>query len=327
MASQAITKSALITGITGQDGAYLTRLLLQKGYSVIGVVRSAQRSNLTKLKYLGIDTQVKLVECDLQNYSQVSNILETHKPHEIYNLAAQSSVGASFHYPIETIQFNINSVVNILEVLRKLHPTCRFYQASTSEMFGKIDELPITEESKFHPLSPYAITKVAAHHITINYRESYNLFACCGILFNHESYLRGENFFMKKVIRTAIDIKHGKVENIQLGNLNIKRDFGFSEKYVHAMWLMLQQEKPEDYIIASGESVWLRDVVNYVFDKMGIDRKKICVNPELFRPTDIEDIYGSTAKARRQLNWHYDMDFFSVIDLIIDEEERNYERN
>ncbi|HKP32220.1 MAG TPA: GDP-mannose 4,6-dehydratase [Chitinophagaceae bacterium] len=319
-----MTKSALITGITGQDGAYLTRLLLSKGYSVIGIVRSLQKANLSKLAYLGIDSQVQFEECDLQNFSQVFNVLKKYEPGEIYNLAAQSSVGASFSYPIETIQFNINSVVNVLESMRKLDSKSRFYQASTSEMFGKIEELPITEESKFHPLSPYAISKVAAHHITINYRESYNLYACCGILFNHESYLRSENFFMKKVIQTAIGIKHGKVDKIELGNLNIKRDFGFSEKYVEAMWLMLQQDKPEDYVIASGESVCLKDVVNYVFDKMGIDKKKIQVNQDLFRPTDIEDIYGTSEKARRQLNWHYDMNFFSVIDAIIEEEERNY---
>ena len=319
-------RTALITGITGQDGAYLTRLLLEKKYKVVGVVRSVPKANTSKLKYLGVDSKVDLVECDLQHFSQVSNILERFQPVEIYNLAAQSSVGSSFFFPIETIQFNINSVVNILEAMRKVESKSRFYQASTSEMFGKIEELPITEESKFHPLSPYAISKVAAHHITINYRESYDLFACCGILFNHESYLRGENFFMKKVIRTAIAIKHGEQDKIELGNLNIKRDFGFSEKYVEAMWLMLQQEKPEDYIIASGKSILLKDVVDYVFDRLGIDKKKICVNPDLFRPTDIEDIYGSSEKARRKLNWHYDMDFFAVIDRIIEEEERNYER-
>jgi len=317
-------KRALITGITGQDGAYLSKLLLEKGYQVTGLVRSLSGANLHRLEYLGILKNVKVEECDLTDLSQVSKILTRVKPTEIYNLAAQSSVGLSFQQPIGTIQFNINSVVNILEAMRLLDIQSKFYQASTSEMFGTIEQLPITEDSKLHPLSPYAISKVAAHHITINYRESYNLFTCCGILFNHESYLRGENFFVKKVIRSAINILHGEQKLLELGNLNIKRDFGWSEKYVEAMWLMLQQENPEDYVIASGRSVWLKDVVDYVFDKLKIDRSKIKVNTQLLRPTDIEDIYGSSEKARQKLNWHYDMDFFTVLDKLIEEEQRNY---
>jgi len=318
------SKSALITGITGQDGAYLTRLLLDNGYKVTGLVRSLSGASFQQLEYLGIRKRVEIEECDLTDLSQVIKILTRVKPTEIYNLAAQSSVGLSFQQPIGTIQFNINSVVNILEAMRLLDIQSKFYQASTSEMFGTIEQLPITEDSKLHPLSPYAISKVAAHHITINYRESYNLFTCCGILFNHESYLRGENFFVKKVIRSAINILHGEQKLLELGNLNIKRDFGWSEKYVEAMWLMLQQENPEDYVIASGRSVWLKDVVDYVFDKLKIDRSKIKVNTQLLRPTDIEDIYGSSEKARQKLNWHYDMDFFTVLDKLIEEEQRNY---
>ena len=318
------SKSALITGITGQDGAYLTRLLLDNGYKVTGLVLSLSGASFQRLEYLGIRKRVEIEECDLTDLSQVIKILTRVKPTEIYNLAAQSSVGLSFQQPIGTIQFNINSVVNILEAMRLLDIQSKFYQASTSEMFGTIEQLPITEDSKLHPLSPYAISKVAAHHITINYRESYNLFTCCGILFNHESYLRGENFFVKKVIRSAINILHGEQKLLELGNLNIKRDFGWSEKYVEAMWLMLQQENPEDYVIASGRSVWLKDVVDYVFDKLKIDRSKIKVNTQLLRPTDIEDIYGSSEKARQKLNWHYDMDFFTVLDKLIEEEQRNY---
>jgi GDPmannose 4,6-dehydratase len=317
-------KSAIITGITGQDGAYLSRLLLEKGYKIIGLIRSYYGSNLSRLKYLDLLDKVELVECDQTDLSQVLNIIATHKPNEVYNLAAQSSVSLSFQQPIGTINFNIQSVLNMLEAIRLLNPSIRFYQASTSEMFGKVNNLPITEDSIVHPLSPYAISKVTAHYVCINYRESYNLYTSCGILFNHESYLRGENFFVKKVIKGAIDIAHGKREFLEMGNLDIKRDFGWSEKYVEAMWLLLQQDKPDDYIISSGKSITLREIVHYVFDKLGIDRSKIKINPAFFRPTEIEDIYGSNKKARSVLNWQYDMDFFEVLDLIIEEEYKNY---
>ncbi|THU41509.1 GDP-mannose 4,6-dehydratase [Niastella caeni] len=317
-------KSAIITGITGQDGAYLTRLLLEKGYKVVGLIRSHYGSNLNRLKYLGLLDRVELVECDQSDLSQVLNIISTHKPNEVYNLAAQSSVSLSFQQPIGTINFNIQSVLNMLEAIRLLNPSIRFYQASTSEMFGKVNDLPITEDSIVHPLSPYAISKVTAHYVCINYRESYNLYTSCGILFNHESYLRGENFFVKKVIKGAIDIVHGKREVLEVGNLDIKRDFGWSEKYVEAMWLLLQQDKPDDYIISSGKSITLREIVYYVFDKMKIDKGRIKINSAFFRPTEIQDIYGSNKKARSVLNWQYDMDFFDVLNLIIEEEYKNY---
>jgi GDPmannose 4,6-dehydratase len=242
----------------------------------------------------------------------------------MYNLAAQSSVSLSFQQPIGTIQFNINSVLNILEAIRLINTDIKFYQASSSEMFGKIEELPITEESKYHPLSPYAISKVAAHYSTINYRESYNLFACCGILFNHESYLRGENFFVKKLIAGALDIVHGKKEYLEFGNLDIKRDFGYSKKYVEAMWLMLQQEKADDFVICSGRSVFLKEIVEHVFKKVNLPYSKVQINKRLFRPTEIEDIYGSSFKAKSILNWDYDLDFFDVLDTITDEEIKNY---
>lgn len=318
-------KTAFITGITGQDGAYLSRLLLQKGYAVVGLARSLQAANLSKLDYLGVADKVILVECDLADLSQIIKIIGKYQPDEIYNLAAQSSVSLSFQQPIGTIQFNINSVVNILEAIRLIRPGTKFYQASTSEMYGKIDALPITEESKFHPLSPYAISKVAAHYITINYRESYDLFACCGILFNHESYLRAPHFFVKKVIQGALNIAAGKQSTLELGNLELKRDFGWSEKYVEAMWLILQQDKPDDFVISSGRSVLLKDIVYYVFDKLGVDRSTIVLNKDFIRPTDIEDIYGSSEKAKQQLKWNYDMSFFEVLDNIIAEEQRNNE--
>jgi len=317
-------KVAIITGVTGQDGAYLSRLLLQKEYKVIGLIRSFYGSNLYRLKYLDLLGKLELQECDLSDLSQVIKTISLHRPAEVYNLAAQSSVSLSFQQPIGTIQFNINSVLNILEAIRLIDPAIRFYQASTSEMYGKIGSLPISEGAAFHPLSPYAISKVAAHHISINYRESYGLFTSCGILFNHESYLRGNNFFMKKLLQGSLDIVNGKKDHLEFGNLNIKRDFGYSEKYVEAMWLMLQHATPDDYMVCSGRSVLLRDLVEHVFDKLKIGKEKIVINPAFFRPTEIEDIYGSNEKAKRLLNWHYDPDFFKILDNLIEEESRNY---
>ncbi len=317
-------KTAIITGITGQDGAYLSRLLLEKKYRVIGLVRSNNGSNLTRLQYLGILDKVELVECDLKDLSQVLTLISQLKPGEIYNLAAQSSVSLSFQQPIGTLEFNVNSVLNLLEAVRLINPAIRFYQASSSEMFGKVDHLPITEDMMVHPLSPYAISKVTGHYICINYRESYNLYTSCGILFNHESYLRGETFFIKKLIKGTFDIIHDKKEFLEFGNLNIRRDFGWSEKYVEAMWLMLQQEKPGDYIISSGKSLSLAEIVAYVFKKQELDPGKVKINAALFRPTEIADIYGSSQKAKKELNWHYELSFFDVLDAIIEEERKNY---
>jgi GDPmannose 4,6-dehydratase len=317
-------KTALITGITGQDGAYLSKLLISNGYKVIGLVRSIAGSKLDKLNYVGLLNRVEILECDLRDLPQILHIISLRKPQEIYNLAAQSSVSLSFQQPIGTMEFNINSVLNILEAIRIIDPSIKFYQASSSEMFGKVNTLPITEESHVHPLSPYAISKVTGHYICINYRESYGLFTSCGILFNHESFLRSENFFMKKLLKGALDIKYGKRDFLEFGNLDIRRDFGWSEKYVEAMWLMLQQDEPDDYVICSGSSISLKEVVFYVLDQVGIDHSRIRINKELFRPTEIEDIYGSNEKARKKLNWAYDLDFRKVLDILIQEEEANY---
>ncbi len=199
--------------------------------------------------------------------------------------------------PSERLDFNINSVTNLLEAIRLLNMPVKFYQASTSEMFGKVEDLPITENTRVHPLSPYAISKITGHHICINYRESYGIFTSCGILFNHESYLRGDNFFVKKLMRGALDILHGRKEHLEFGNLEIKRDFGSSEKYVEAMWMMLQLNQADDFIVCSGKSVRLRDIVEYVFEKLDIPKSKITINPAFFRPTEIKDIYGSNQKG------------------------------
>ena len=291
---------------------------------MVGLIRSQYGSNLSRLKYLNLVEKIELVECDLGDLSQVLNIISLHQPQEIYNLAAQSSVSLSFQQPIGTIEFNVHSVLHLLEAIRLLNPEIKFYQASSSEMFGKVNSLPITEQSHIHPLSPYAISKVTGHYICINYRESYKLFTCCGILFNHESYLRGENFFVRKLIRGAFDLLHSKQQFLEFGNLHIKRDFGWSEKYVEAMWLMLQQSNADDYVISSGTSISLLEIVHYVFDRLKIDKGLIKINPKFFRPTEIADIYGSSEKARQQLNWQYDMSFYAVLDLIMEEERINY---
>jgi GDPmannose 4,6-dehydratase len=320
MNSKFVNNTALITGITGQDGAYLSRFLLNKGYRVVGLVRSIAGTSLSRLRILNILADVELLECDLNDLSQVIHIIRNVNPAEIYNLAAQSSVGLSFQQPIGTINTNVGSVLNILEAIRLINTSIRFYQASSSEMFGKVENLPITEESIVHPLSPYAISKITGHYLTINYKESYGIFACSGVLFNHESFLRSENFFVKKVIRSALEISQGKMDTAEFGNLDIKRDFGWSPRYVEAMWLMLQQDQPLDYVICSGRSVRLFDIVQYVFKQIQVDMDRVIINDNLFRPSEIADIFGSNEKARNILGWNYDMDFFYVLDLIIQEE-------
>lgn len=316
-------KRAIITGITGQDGAYLAKLLLNNGYTVIGLVRGVSEQ-YKGLDYLGITNNISIVECDLMDISQVIGILKKYEPTEVYNLAAQSSVNQSFSQPIGTFSFNTLSVFNLLESIKLVNQEIRFYQASSSEMFGRVNQLPITENSVIHPLSPYAISKVAAHYTCINYREIYNLYICCGILFNHESYLRNNNFFIKKVIRESIEISKGKRTQLEVGNIDIKRDFGFAPKYVEAMFLMMQQMKPSDYIICSGSSVSLREIIYYVFNKLGISKDLCVVKKEYYRPTDIEDIFGTNEKAKKELNWDYNLSFFEVLDILLKEELENY---
>ena len=284
-------KTAIVTGISGQDGAYLAELLLKHDYRVVGIIRSYNNSNLTKLKYLKVDNKIQLEECDLMDIPSIISIIKKYKPAEIYNLAAQSSVGLSFEQPIGTITFNSISVLNILEVIRIVDKSIRYYQASSSEMFGKVTKLPITEESPMHPLSPYAISKATAFWSVVNYRESYGLFACNGILFNHESYLRTQNFFVKKIIKQSIAISKGKMDVLRVGHIDIKRDFGYAPEYVKPMWAMLQQPKPDDYLICSGTSISLREIIYHVFDRLNLSHDLVVPDKEFFRPTDIEDIF------------------------------------
>ena len=316
----------MITGISGQDGAYLSQLLLTKGYSIIGLVRSHADSNLKGLQYLGVADSIKTEECDLSDFSQVTKIIEQYQPDEIYNLAAQSSVSLSFKQPIGTFSFNTISVFNLLEAVKMVNSKIKFYQASSSEMFGSINHLPITEDAEFHPKSPYAISKAAAHWICVNYKEGYGMFVCCGILFNHESYLRNKNFFMKKVLQEAIEIKNGKRQVLEVGNLNIKRDFGYAPKFVEAMHLMMQKENPANYLICSGKSVSLREIVDIVFDRLNIDKVRIRISDDLYRPAEIEDIYGNPEKAKKELGWNYDMTIENIIDVLLKEEIDNYKK-
>ena len=313
-------KTALITGITGQDGAYLSRLLLKNDYRVIGLVRSNKKATLTGLQYLDIEKEIVFEECDLMDMPQLIRLLRQYEPTVVYNLAAQSSVSLSFQQPVGTINFNIASVLNLLEAIRLVNPAIRFYQASSSEMFGRVLNLPVREQTPLHPLSPYAISKATAHWMAINYREAYGLFTCCGILFNHDSYLRQSTFFTKKVIQEAIAIKYQGKLQLEVGNIEVKRDFGYAPKYVEAMYLMMTQDKPADYLICSGQSVLLKDIIVHIFNRLEIPLSKIVVNPAFYRPTDIEDMYGCPDKSHKELGWDYQMSYFEALDVMLEEE-------
>jgi GDPmannose 4,6-dehydratase len=318
-------KTAIITGITGQDGAYLAKLLLNLDYKVVGLVRK-NSFDFTGLEYLQIKHRITIIECDLLNIDDVSNTLCTILPNEIYNLAAQSSVYQSYQDPIGTFKFNTLSVFNLIESIKKNNLNTKMYQASSSEMFGRVKNLPITETSLIHPISPYAISKVSAHYTCVNYRENYGMFISSGILFNHESYLRKNNFFVKKVIQESLEISLKKKSVLKVGNIDIKRDFGFAEKYVEAMYLMLQQGNPSDFLICSGQSISLREIIYYVFEKFNISKDLCIIDKNFYRPSDIEDIYGDNEKAKKELKWNYDLNFYEVLDLLIEEEIKNYNK-
>lgn len=314
-------KNALITGITGQDGGFLSRLLLDKGYKVYGIVRDSTASNLNNLRYLGIEDRIELIPANMLDLSNVIRLLDMTKPDEIYNLAAQSSVAISFEQPIWTVEFNVKSTLNLLEAMRILHLEARFYQASSSEMYGKVKSLPVDEETALHPVSPYAISKAADHWIAVNYREAYGLFSCCGILFNHESVLRPHHFVTKKIISTAVRISKGSPEKLRLGNIEIKRDWGYAPEYVKAMWLMLQQDYPDDYVIATSEAHSLKEFVELSFACLRLSwEERLIIDKSLYRPSDINIIYGSPKKAKERLGWDYHLRFKRLIELLVQEE-------
>lgn len=311
---------AIITGISGQDGPYLAKFLLKKGYKVVGTVRSYRYANAKSFQYLGIKDEIILEELDLLDMANVVRIIHKYQPDEIYNLAAQSSVGLSFEQPLGTFSFNTTSVNNLLETIRLFLPTTKLYQASSSEMYGRVNRMPITLETQMHPISPYGVSKMASYFMVTTYRESYGLFLSNGVLFNHESFLRSGNFFIKKVIKESLAIKQGMLKQLTVGNLDVKRDFGYAPAYVEVMWKILQNETAEDFIISSGVSILLRDIVEYIFEKLDLDKSLIVENQELFRPNEIEEIYGDNAKAKKILNWEYDLSFFDVLDMLIEEE-------
>ena len=309
-------KRALITGITGQDGSYLAELLLEKGYEVSGMVRRSSAPNLWRIEHL-LD-RVELRPADLLDQLSLVKVLAEVKPHEVYNLAAMSFVPASWDQPMLTGEFNAQGVTRLLEAIRQVDPGIRLYQASSSEMYGKVREVPQTESTPFDPRSPYGVSKVFAHYITVNYRESYNLFAVSGILFNHESPRRGLEFVTRKVTDGVARIKLGLAGSLALGNLDAQRDWGFSGDYVRAMWLMLQQNQPEDYVIATGESHSVRDLVELAFDHVQLDWKRyVQLDPKFLRPAEVDHLIGDASKARKALGWRPEVDFPGLVRMMV----------
>jgi len=315
------TKKALISGISGQDGAYLARLLLEKGYEVHGTARDAQMSTFYNLQLLGIMNQITFHSMALNDFRSVLQILTKVQPDEVYNLAGQSSVGLSFDQPVETLESISVGTLNMLEAIRFTSRPIKFYSAGSSECFGNTGGQPANEETPFRPRSPYAVAKATSFWEVANYREAYNLFACTGILFNHESPLRPERFVTKKIVKAACRIAAGSPEKLQLGNISIARDWGSAEEYVEAMWLMLQQEHAEDFVIATGETNTLEDFVAAVFLEVGLDwREHVISDPSLLRPSEIMVSRGNPVKALQKLEWQATRKMRDVITLIVDEE-------
>jgi len=312
-----MSKRAIITGITGQDGSYLAELLLSKGYEVIGVVRRSSSPNYWRIQHLV--ERVTLRPADLLDQLSLIRLVDDVRPHEFYNLAAMSFVPASWDQPMLTGEFNAQGVTRVLEAIRQVDPKIRLYQASSSEMFGKVREVPQTEMTPFYPRSPYGVSKAFAHYITVNYRESYDMHAVSGILFNHESPRRGLEFVTRKVTDGVARIKLGLAETLSLGNLDAKRDWGFAGDYVKAMWMMLQQEHAEDYVIATGVSHSVRDLVEVSFGHVGLDwQKHVRLDPKLIRPAEVEHLIGDSSKARTELGWKPSVDFAKLIKMMVD---------
>ncbi len=309
--------TALITGITGQDGSYLAEFLLQAGYRVIGMVRRTSTINFERIQH--IQSQVEITQGDLLDQSSLMAILQEYKPDEVYNLAAQSFVPTSFSQPVLTGEFTALGVTRLLEAIRLVDPKIRFYQASSSEMFGKVVEVPQRETTPFHPRSPYGVAKVYGHWITINYRESYNIFGCSGILFNHESPRRGLEFVTHKITDGVARIKLGLADELRLGNLEARRDWGFAGDYVRAMWLMLQQDAADDYVVATGETHSVEEFVAEAFGYLDLDwREYVQQDPKYYRPAEVDMLVGDPSKAGKQLGWEPTVDFRQLVRLMVD---------
>jgi GDPmannose 4,6-dehydratase len=321
-------RTALITGITGQDGSYLAELLLEKGYEVYGVVRRSSSFNTSRIDHLyrdphEADVRLRLEYGDLDDASSLNRILRKVQPDEIYNLGAQSHVRVSFDIPEYTAQVTALGTIRLLEAMRETGTDARFYQASSSELFGAVQEVPQTEQTPFYPRSPYSAAKAYAYYITRNYREAYGMFACNGILFNHESPRRGQTFVTRKITRAATRVKLGLQEKLYLGNLDAKRDWGFAGDFVEAMWLMLQADEPEDFVIATGENHSVREFLEASFDYLGMDWKKhVEIDPRYFRPTEVDVLLGDPTKAKTKLGWKPKVGFAELVRLMVDSDMR-----
>jgi GDPmannose 4,6-dehydratase len=310
-------RRALITGINGQDGSYLAELLLDKGYEVHGMVRRSSTETFDRLAH--IRDRISLHTGDLLDQPSLGEVLRVCEPHEVYNLAAMSYVAASWNQPVLTAEFTATGVTRLLEAVRSVVPEARFYQASSSEMFGKVREVPQRETTPFYPRSPYGVAKTYGHFITVNYRESYGLFACSGILFNHESPRRGREFVTRKVTRAAAAIRLGLAEEVMLGNLDAERDWGFAKDYVEAMWMMLQQPEPDDYVIATGKTHSVRDLVNAAFEHVGLEPSDhVRLDPTLLRPAEVEQLIGDPSKAQEKLGWRPRTGFAQLVRMMVD---------
>ncbi|MCL6512612.1 MAG: GDP-mannose 4,6-dehydratase [Anaerolineae bacterium] len=319
-------KTALITGITGQDGSYLAEFLLGLGYRVVGMVRRTSTINFDRIKH--IQDEVEIVQGDLLDQSSLMEIIREHQPDEVYNLAAQSFVPTSFSQPVLTGEFTALGVTRLLEAIRHVKPDARFYQASSSEMFGKVVEVPQRETTPFHPRSPYGVAKVYGHWITVNYRESYGLFACSGILFNHESPRRGLEFVTHKVTHAAARIKLGLQRELCLGNLDARRDWGYAGDYVRGMWLMLQQDRPDDYVLATGETHSVRELCEAAFGYLGLNwEEHVVVDPKYYRPAEVDLLIGDASKAGRVLGWEPQVSFEQLVRMMVDADLKALESN
>jgi len=318
-----MSKQALITGITGQDGAYLSRLLLNKGYEVYGLLARRGSDTLWRLRELGIEGEVKLIDGDLTDLSSLIRALEVSKAQEVYNLGAQSFVGTSWQQPVLTAQVDGVGAINVLEAVRIVNPKARFYQASTSEMFGLIQAEKQDETTPFYPRSPYGVAKLMAHWATVNYRESHGLHASSGILFNHESPLRGIEFVTRKVTHAVASIKLGRQKELRLGNIDAKRDWGFAGDYVEAMWLMLQQEQADDYVVATGKTTTVRDMCEIAFAHVGLTlQEHVVIDPNFFRPAEVDVLLGNPAKAEAKLGWAPKTSLVQLITMMVDADMR-----
>src|SRR5690348_14024129 len=312
-----MAKRAIITGITGQDGSYLAELLLEKGYEVVGTVRRSSAPNLWRIEHLL--SRVTLKPADLLDQLSLLRVIDEVRPDEIYNLAAMSFVPASWDQPMLTGEFNAQGVTRLLDAVRQVDPSIRIYQASSSEMFGKVRQVPQTEQTPFYPRSPYGVAKAYGHFITVNYRESYDLHATSGILFNHESPRRGLEFVTRKITWHAAAIKLGLAETLQLGNLDAERDWGYAKDYVEAMWMMLQQDQPEDYVIATNQAHSVRELVNIAFGRVGLNPDDhVRIDPQFYRPAEVDHLIGSYGKAQEKLGWEPKTSFEELVNLMVD---------